>query len=151
MDELGATITAEKSRAALDVIEAIFAESAVDETMPVAIAAGASKSLFQDDHQILFLVADVAAGRELDPAAIYDFARRSLQAYRFWDPAQIVGNYGSCLWSDETLKVMFGAMFRHPPAVRRSVERLILVHRREWAAREHLEHAARLLAGEVAA
>jgi hypothetical protein len=151
IDDLAASLETEKARASLDLLEAIYAEADVKQTVPLSVNAGASKSLFEDDSQILFLAAEVAAPRNLSRFALASFARAALRTFGYWDDAQILGNYGSALWSDVTLAALFEAMFFSPCAIEHRVKRLILLHRRERAAREHLEHAQRLLAGEIAA
>jgi hypothetical protein len=150
LEDLAADIDADKAKASLDLLEALFAECELSKTVPIAKAAGITSPMFDDDRQVLWRVAEVTARHQLSREGLHSFIRAALKKHRFFDPSQIVGNYGSAQWGDPSIKALLDAMFFSRACIEHYSNRLALICRRQRDATEHLNHARRLLAGEAA-
>jgi hypothetical protein len=138
---LAADFTRQTRWRQLELLEAIYSDPG--RGVPIAKAEGIDQYLFADDVELFWLAAEV--GGHLPRRRLVNLARLALRRNWYWDQSQILGNYGSALWSDATLHHLFGAMFFSPQFIRLAAGRLIEQYGVWTEASIHFRYAISLL------
>jgi hypothetical protein len=132
--------------AELALIEATFGNRERGER--IARLIGITSADFQrDDLRIIWIAIVLTRHRTLIKTLM--LAREGLREYGFYDPTQIEGNYGSMLWSDETLAHLACARSFSDTFTFMAAEHLHELSERRWLASQSFRQAFGLMNGTI--